>query len=746
MSRIGKIARRSFLIGSAAIVGGVAFGIYKINQPVKNPLTTGPGEAALNPFIFIDQNGVTIITPRAEMGQGTQTTLAALAAEELDLDWKDVRVLHGPPAAAYYNSAMLSSSLPFKEYAMSEFQHTLADQLSKAGKLIGLQITGGSTAMQDGFDRLRMAGASARETLILAASDKWGIATRKLRTENGAVIAPDGTSLRYEELADQAAKTEVRQPELRDRSTWRYIGKSMPRLDQVAKVTGTAEFGLDVRREGMKFATVRMNPNLGAGMKRFDPAPALDMPGVEKVIEMGGGVAVVATNTWLAFRGAEAVEIEWEAAPYPPEQDGIWSVIEASFEGKPNSTLRDDGDVETPVDGSTTIAAEYRVPFLAHATMEPQNATALYTGDALEMWCGNQAPTVVQARCAEAVGLEKEQVNLTTTFMGGAFGRRGEYDYAVYAALVAKEMQGTPVQVTWSREEDMTHDFYRPACIGRFTGAVKDGRAVQLAGAVAGPSVALGATQRLIGIKPSGPDLVHVEGAYDQPYDIPNYRITGHLTDVDLPIGFWRSVGASVNGFLHESFMDEMAHAAGQDPLEFRLKLMRPAHAPSAACLDKVREMSGWTGQTPDGVGRGVAFSYSFGTPVAQVIEVVDEDGSIRINKAWIACDVGLALDPSIIEAQMFGALMYGLSAACFEEITFAGGAVEQQNFPDFDALRIHTAPQVEVAILENNAHMGGVGEPGTPPSMPALANALFDLTGIRARELPLSKTFDLLI
>lgn len=746
MSRIGTIARRTFLVGSVAVVGGVAFGAYKLNEPVDNPLEPGPDEAALNPFIFIDQNGVTIITPRAEMGQGTQTTLAALAAEELDLPWEQVRVLHGPPAVAYYNGAMMGAALPFKDYAMNGLQRGIATQVDKLGRVLGLQVTGGSTAMRDGFDRLRAAGSSARETLILAASDKWGIATRKLKTEGGAVVAPDGTRLTYAQLAKAAAATKPQKPKLRDPETWRYIGHAMPRLDQVAKVTGTAQFGIDTRRESMKFATVRINPRLGGTMNSFDPAPALEMPGVEKVIDLGNGIAVVASNTWLAFQAADAVEIEWEAAPYPPEQDGIMAAIEASLGDDPNSTLRDEGDVDSPVAGATTLSADYRVPFLAHATMEPMNATALYTGDALQLVCGNQAPVIAQEKCAEAVGLDQNKVSVETTYMGGGFGRRGEYDFSVYAARVAKEMKGTPVKVTWSREEDMRHDFYRPAVIGRFSGAVKDGKAVMMNGAIAAPSVSKSSLMRLAGMEPGGPDKAHVEGAFDQPYAIPNYRIAGHLTDLAIPLGFWRSVGNSHNGFLHESFMDEMAHAAGRDPLEFRLELMRAEHAPSAGCLEAVREMSGWTGQTPDGIGRGVAFTYSFGTPVAQVIEVADEDGSIRIRKAWIACDMGLALDPSIVEAQMFGGLMYGLSAAAFGEITFADGEVEQGNFPDYDALRMHTAPEVEVKVLETNAHMGGAGEPGTPPSMPALANALFDLTGTRARELPLTKTFDLLI
>lgn len=743
MSRTGTIARRSLLIGSAAIVGGVAFGVVKLNQSPANPLDPTPGQAALNPFIFIDRDGVTIITPKAEMGQGVQTTLAAMAAEELDLDWEQVRVLHGPPAAAYYNSTVMAGALPFREYDMGGLQHALAEQVGKLGRVIGLQITGGSSSMVDGFERLREAGASARETLKLAAAERLGVAATSLVTRHGQVIAPDGTAIPYGDLAEAAAAIDPPRVAPRDPSDWRYLGTSMPRLDQVAKATGTALFGIDVRMDGQKFATLRMNPNLGAGMVAYDATAALQMPGVEKIIDLGSGIAVVATNTWLAFRAAEAVDITWQDAPYPPDQDGLWQAINAAFDDKPNATLRDDGTPDTIPDGATIVEAEYRVPFLAHATMEPMNATALYTGDALDIRCGNQVPTLVQARCAEAVGLAPEQVSVTTTYLGGGFGRRGEYDYAVHAARVAREMPGTPIQLTWTREEDMTHDFFRPAAIGRFRGAVRDGKAVVLDGQVAGPSVTASAMPRLIGMQASGPDKVHVEGAFDQPYRIPGYRIRGYLADLPLPIGFWRSVGASINGFLHDTFLDEMAHAAGRDPLDFRLEMMRDEHAPSARCLETVAEMSGWTGKTPDGIGRGVAFTYSFGTPVAEVVEVEETAGGIRIARAWIACDVGIALDPDIVQAQMVSGLIYGLSAAVMGEITFADGKVEQRNFFDYDALRMHNAPRVEVAVLETNPRMSGAGEPGTPPSMPALGNALYDLTGLRARELPFNKTFD---
>ncbi|WP_171237264.1 xanthine dehydrogenase family protein molybdopterin-binding subunit [Ruegeria sp. HKCCA5763] len=746
MGKVGKILRRTFLIGSAAIVGGVAFGAYYVTRPAANPLKPGEGQAALNPFVLIDQNGVTLFAPRAEMGQGVKTTWAALIAEELDVDLDQITVLHGPAAAAYYNSALVGEGLPNKGYDISNFQHNLGEALGVLGKTLSLQVTGGSTSMKDGFERMRQAGASARETLKRAAADRLGVDPLELQTASGHVIAPNGDKIAYSELAEDAAGLEPVEVPLRDPSEWRYLGRTQPRLDMVGKVTGTAEFGVDVRLPGMKFAAVRMNPKLGGAMNGFDDGAAQSMPGVEKIVDLGTGVAVIANNTWLANQAVEAIDVDWGDAPYPPETDGIFAKIAEAFDDAPNSTMRDDGDVSVTPEGATEITAEYQVPYLAHATMEPMNATALYTGNAVELWCGNQAPTLIQFRVANTANLDTDAVQIHTTYLGGGFGRRGELDFGEIATKVAMAMPGTPVQTTWSREEDMRHDYYRPGAIARMRGAVHDGKAVIIDGKVASQSPTQQAVERYTGFPGGGPDKVLVEGFFNQPYAVPNYRMSGHIADLAVPVGFWRSVGNSHNGFFHETFMDEMAHAAGRDPLEFRLELMKSEHAPSAGCLEAVKEMSGWTGKTPDGVGRGVAFAYSFGTPVAQVIEVVDEDGTIRINKAWIACDMGLALDPDNVKAQMFGGMIYGLSAACYGEITFADGEAEQFNFPDYDAIRMHTAPQVEVRVLETNRHMGGAGEPGTPPSMPALGNALFDLTGERARSLPLINQFNLLV
>ena len=743
MGRVGKIARRTFLIGSAAIVGGVAFGVYKVRQEVPNPLTPEQG-ASLNAFLVIDQDGITVYSGRAEMGQGAQATLAAMVAEELDMPWEQVRIAHGPTSAAYYNGGLFEGAMPGPEYALGDRMRSLAKALGGVGKLLDLQITGGSTSMRDGFDRLRAAGASAREALKQAAAAQLGIGVDRLATEGGAVVAPDGTRIPYADLAVAAAALDAPQVEPRDPGTWKYLGRAMPRPDIPAKATGTAQFGVDVRLPGMKFASVRMNPHLGGAMRGFDPAPAMAMPGVEAVLDIGDGIAVVARNTWIAIKAAEAVSVDWGPSSNPGTTEQVFDRLRAAFDDSPNSTMRDDGDAAGFA--GTVIEAEYELPYLAHSTMEPMTATALFSGDAIEIWSPNQTPFAQKRAVAEVTGLSDDAVTVHTTLMGGGFGRRLEADFSALAARVAMQMQGTPVQVTWSREEDMTHDFYRPGALARMRGAVAEGQATLFDAQIASQALMAQAGARMMGLPVSGPDRAVVEGVFDQPYRIPNYRVRGHVAALDIPIGFWRSVGNSYGGFVHESFIDELAHAAGRDPLDFRLDHVRPESTVAAGVLEAVREMSGWDQPKAPGTGRGVAMTWSFGTPVAQVIEVQDQDGQIRITRAWIAADVGTALDPGILDAQLSGGLMYGLSAAVHGRITFKDGAVEQLNFPDYDALRMHNAPIVETRILQTNAHMGGAGEPGTPPSMPALANALFDLTGVRARRLPLADQFNLVL
>ena len=742
MSRLGKITRRTLLVGAVAIAGGAAFGIYQIRRPVTNPLRPEEG-ATLNPYVIIDQSGISIIAPRAEMGQGVHTTLAALVAEELDADWDEIRVLHGPPAAAYYNAALAHGALPVPEYAMRDWQRSVTEGLGAVTRLLGLQVTGGSTSTVDAYERMRHAGAGAREALKAVAADRLGVAVDRLRTDKGRVIAPDGTEIDYRDLAEAAAARPVPKVGLRPPAEWKLLGRSLPRTDMRAKATGAAQFSTDIVLAGMKFATVRICPHLGGSMERFDPAPALAVPGVEHVLDLGDGVAVVARNTWAAMQGAEAVQIDWTPSPLPVTTEAMYDQIARAFDEKPNSRMRNKG---RPDDVAAGVEAEYRVPFLAHATMEPMGATAWLKDGHLTLWVGNQAPREHEKAAAEAAGVAREDVTLHTVFLGGGFGRRVETDVTRQAARIAALLPGTPIRLTWSREEDMRHDFYRPAAIARMRGAVADGRAVLLDAQIAAPSVTRAAIGRLTGRNIGGPDKGHVEGAFDQPYAIPNYRVVGHLADLDVPIGFWRAVGNSFNGFFHESFIDELAHAAGRDPLAFRLDHVAPENPVAAGVLEAVRDLSGWGDPVPEGVGRGVAMTWSFGTPTAVVIEIAREGRTIRIARAFMACDPGQVLDHAIVRAQMESGLIYGLSAAMMGEITFSGGRADQGNFPDYDALRMHTAPRIEVAILQDNPHMGGVGEPGTPPAMPALANALFDLTGERIRSLPLSHHAEFLV
>ncbi|MFN7224679.1 MAG: molybdopterin cofactor-binding domain-containing protein [Paracoccaceae bacterium] len=737
MSRLGTIARRTFLIGSAAIAGGVAFGVYAYRKPYANPIA-GAGIGAITPYVLIDPDGVTIITPRAEMGQGIQSTLAALVAEELDLPWDQVRVMHGPPAKAYYNQAMLEEGVPFAPTDESWLAETARDAMAIPAKFLAIQLTGGSTSIPDGYEKMRAAGAVARVALVQAAARRLGVDAQTLRTEGGAVVSADGTRIPYTELAVDAAASDLPAvPPLKARADWTLLGTSLPRVDMVEKSTGTAIFAGDIRLPGMRFATVRMNPALGAAMHGFDATAALAMPGVERVIDIGGGVALVANTTWAALQAADAVVFDWAAADYPASSADMRDQIAASFAaGTVDATPRKDGDV-SQVDGQTW-EAEYQVPHLAHATMEPMQAAAVLQDGTLQVWVGTQAPGFARKFAALAAGLPEDAVTIHTTVMGGGFGRRAEVDATVHAAKVAAAMPGIPVLVTWSREEDMTHDMFRPMATARVKGSVKDGVIETLDLAICAPSIMETFADRF-GVPLAGPDSTLAQGAWEQPYGFPNYRVTTHRAPRTVPLGFWRSVGASHNGFFHESAVDELAHLAGVDPLEFRLKQM--THEPSRAVLEAVAAMSGWGTPRP-GRALGLAYCLSFGVPTAEVVQVEDSPDGIRITGAWAAVDVGVALDPRNIQAQVSGAMVYGLSAAITGKITFAEGRVEQQNFWDYEVLRLHQCPDIQVQVMESGGKIRGIGEPGTPPAAPALANALFALTGQRARELPLSDSF----
>ena len=742
MSRLGKITRRTLLIGSAAVAGGVVFGYWRYKTPYPNPLLAdlGPGEAALTPFVRIDQDGVTIITPRAEMGQGIHTTLAALVAEELDVSLDAVRVEHGPASKAYYNAALLEEGVPYPATDISKGAERARHFTRVPAKFLALQLTGGSTSTPDGFVRMRQAGAAAREVLLTAAAEETGADRATLSTDNGAVVTRDGLRIPYEMLAERAADIEPpADPPLRPAKAWRLLGKSQPRVDMVPKCVGTAEFSIDVRLPDMLFAAVRRNPRLGGGVLGFDASAAEAMPGVVKVVPINGGIAVVATNTWIAFQAANAVTIDWDAAPYPSDTADHFAVVESAFGGKKDSRMRDDGDVESAFIEGADVEGELRVPYLAHATMEPVNAVAWLRDGKLDIWAGNQWPTLVRQDGATLAGLDEDKVRVHTTYMGGGFGRRSEIDFAKSAVEIAVAMEGRPVKTTWSREEDMTHDVYRPLAIARYRANLSDEGALQAFDLeLASPSVMESQFGRS-GLPAAGPDSAIVQGAWDQPYAIPNYRVTGYRAPALLPISFWRSVGASQNGFFHESIIDELAHKAGKDPLAFRLDMLNDEV--SRGVLETVADMANWGEPLPQGQGKGLAFVMSFGVPVAQVVEVVDTPNGIRILKVWAAVDVGTALDPRNIEAQVQSGINFGLSAATVNEITVRDGEVEQTNFHNYNVLRIGAAPAIEVRILENGPRVRGIGEPGTPPAAPALANAIFAATGQRLLSMPFSNS-----
>ncbi|MEX3011616.1 molybdopterin cofactor-binding domain-containing protein [Hoeflea sp. TYP-13] len=755
-SRLRKIARRTFLIGTGAVAGGLAVGYYFYQREHPNPLLADldDGEVSFNHYVTVaPDNTITIIVPRAEMGQGVSTTLAALVAEELDVGLEDIVVEHGPASPAYMNQAMLIESAPFPTFDRSFSAEGMRSVMEVISKFLALQATGGSSATIDAFEKMRHAGCAAREVLKQAAAEKFGVPASTLVTENATVTDPaSGKSATYGELAAAAAgKTPPADMELRGRSEWKLLGKSQPRTDVRKKATGAPIYGVDVDLPDMLYATVRMNPRLGGAVNSIDASDAEKMKGVVKVVpiesQTGNGFGVIADNSWRAFQAAEAVKADWGPAPYPADTDGITAKLKEALDGGEYSSLREAGDVVTAfadAPSDNLIEAEYQVPFLAHACMEPMNATAWFRDGKLDVWAPNQAPTILQDICASTAGIDSDQVNIHTTFLGGGFGRRGEVDFPIYATKLAMAAEGRPVKVTWTREEDTTHDTYRPGAVSRYRAVLDNaGNPKALHATVAAPSIMASLLGRTYPSLPAGgPDKTIIEGAYDQPYDIDNYRIDAAKADLSIPVGFWRSVGNSFNPFMQESFLDEIAAKSGKDPLALRLELAS-SWPTATGVLQRVGDMAHWGEPMPENRAQGVAFALSFGTWVAQIVQVKDEDGSIRIEKVWCVADPGEVLDPEIFKAQMMSGIVFGLSSAVGQEITFSDGMVEQSNFHDYDAIRMNQCPDIEVEVLENAAHMGGAGEPGTPPSIPALANAVFALTGKRIRKLPLSNEVD---
>ncbi len=743
MGRARTITRRAFLISSAAVMGGVAFGTYAVSRPHDNPLAQGlgPDEVAFNPYIKITDQEITLIVPHADIGQGVQSAQAMLIAEELDVDPTAVTLSFGQPSAAYHNTGFAADGVPFQSFDKSFAAETVRGIAGGAIKLIGLQGTGGSTSMPDQYVKLRSAGAVARETLKLAASQQSGVAVADLKTENGTVILPDGTALPYTSLAAAAAGIEpVADVTLRDPSEWRLIGKDVQRIDISAKSTGTEIYGIDLQLDGMVHAAVRLSPRRSTATRHDDTA-AKEMRGVTDVLPVTNGFAVIADNTWRAMQGALALDIEWAPAAYPAEQDDHWAEVGASFvPERLDAEWRADGDVDAALDGADAIQAEYRAPYVAHQPLEPLSAIVRADANGAEVWAGHQVPRFVQMKVAAIVGCASEDVVFHNQMTGGSFGHRLEFDNITVAAEIAVQMRGTPVKLTFSREEDFAQDYPRHIGISRSSGVVKDGKVEGWALDIASPSV-LGSQGTRLGAPMPGPDLQIPAGAWNMPYDIPNLRVRAYRVPELAPVSSWRSVGASSVGFFAESFLDELIHAAGADPMEERLRLIN--NDVHRKVLEAVAEMSNWGSPLPTGRGRGVAMVESFGVPCAQVVEVTMTDDGIKLDRAFVAADVGQIIDPINLDAQLSGGCIWGLGHAMNSEITYSDGMAEQDNFYVHDAMRMNQCPVVETRALENGTDIKGAGEPGVPPAPPALSNAIFAATGIRLREMPFYNHID---
>lgn len=668
-----------------------------------------------NAFVRVAPDGsVTVLLAHSEMGQGIWTGLAMMIAEELDCEWSRIRVEHAPAAPVYAHPAM------------------------------GMQMTGGSTTTRSEFDRYRTAGAMARDMLLRAAAAKWKSDPKRLRTADGSVLGSGGRKLSYGELALAAqALTPPKSVKLKERKSWKIIGKPTRRLDTPEKISGKAQFGIDVHFEGLRTALISRAPVFGARLKSFDAAQGKAVPGVEQVVQVPSGVAVVATNFWSAKKGREALQVDWEPGAGASLDTG--KLVESYREkarGSGGAVAVEKGDAEAALAGaSKRLVAEYDVPYLAHAPMEPLNCTVRLQEGRCEIWTGTQFQTVDQMTAAKIAGIAPDKVEIHTQFLGGGFGRRANpsADFVAEAVHVAKAA-GVPVKVMWTREDDIQGGYYRPLFLHRVEAGV-DGKGAPVAWkhTIVGQSILAGTPFEKYAVK-NGIDHASVEGVTDSPYleSVPARRVTLHSPKLAVPVLWWRSVGNTHTAFAMESMIDELAWAAGRDPLEFRAALLadKPRHL---RALRLAAEKASWGRNPPAGRARGLAVHESFGSIVAEVAEVsVEDDKSIRVHQVTCAVDCGTAVNPLGIEAQVQGAVAYGLSAALYSEITLKDGRVEQSNFHDYRVLRLADMPKVDVHILESDEKMGGIGEPATAPIFPAVANAVYALTRQRLRSLPL--------
>jgi len=711
MNVIINISRRDFLKTGAVIGGGLLLGLYPHFEEAY-----GASAAAFVPNAFIrigTDDIVTLIVNKSEMGQGVYTSIPMVVAEELEADWTKIRIEPAPVDPAY--------------------NHT------QWGPIQG---TGGSSSTLSTWDQLRKAGAAARMMLVQAAAEVWNVDPLTCSAENGFVIQP-GTDKRlsYGKLTERAARMSVPQDiPLKKWEEYKLIGKPVKRLDTPEKTMGKAVFGIDVKRPDMLTAVVARCPVFGGKLKSFDDKKAKEVKGVKSVVQIPTGVAVVADNFWSAKLGRDALETVWDQGTLSGFDTKKQREEYAALAKTPGAVARKEGDAETALTGAKKlIRAEYEVPYLAHAPMEPLNTVVDLRDDGCDIWTGTQLQTIDRNSAAEVLGLKQEQVKIHTTYLGGGFGRRANphADFVSEAAHVAKRVK-KPVKVMWTREDDIRGGYYRPMwCDSIAAGIDENGNLTAWKHTIVGQSIIAG-TSFEGGLVKEGIDQTSVEGASDIPYDIPNITVDLHSPRSPVPVLWWRSVGHSHTAFVVETFIDEAAFAAGKDPYEFRRGLLSKDPR-RKALLELAAQKAGWGSVLPKGHGHGIAVHKSFGTYTAQVAEVsVSKDGEVKVHKVVCAVDCGRIVNPDTIEAQMESGIVFGLSAALFGEITFKEGKVVQGNFNNYKIVRMKHMPQVEVYIMPSQEAMGGIGEPGVPPVAPAVANAIFVVTGKRIRRLPI--------
>jgi isoquinoline 1-oxidoreductase beta subunit len=746
-------SRRRFLLSGLALGGAlmVGWGMMPPRQRLRTaqPLPVKDGAVALNGWLAVNPDGtVSVVVPRSEMGQGVHTALPMLLAEELDVPLAMVRIMQAPIDKIFSNVALMRDMLPFHPDDRGNARDGAQWVLAKVSRELGIMFTGGSTSVKDAWGPMREAGAVARAMLVAAAAADWRVGAAECGTDGGFVVHRSGKRASYASLAAKAAGIAIDPDDIRLKQPkdFKLIGTAQPRRDSAAKVNGTALFGIDARPPGLLYAAVRMSPVVGGRVAAVNAAAIKSLPGVVGVIDFsnalgahtgaGAGVAVIASSWWSAKQAAAALPVSWnEGASAKLSSADIFTHFAKRLDADAGHVYHSSGTLGAPTPAAKTIHAEYRAPFLAHATMEPVNCTAQVSGGKVTLWASTQVPSIAVDMAAKVAGVGRDDVAIEVMLLGGGFGRRLEVDMVAQAVAAAMGAGGRPVQLIWSREDDMTHDVYRPAALARFSASLDAaGNVVAYDNKSVSGSIGHQYFPRNLGLPGFGPDKTTAEGEFDMQYEIANQRIAHEIVDSAVPIGYWRSVGHSHNAFFKESFIDELAHAAGKDGAAFRRGLLAK-HPRHLAVLDAALAKAG---SAPAGRAHGVAVHQSFGSIVAQVAEVSVEGKEIRVHRVVCAIDCGIAVNPNIIAQQMESAVLFGLSAALAGEITIKDGRVEQTNFHDYPVLRMGQAPEVETIIIASAEPPEGVGEPGTPPIAPAVANALFVLTGQRLRSLPL--------